>query len=73
LDTNSKKITEIEKAINDNQSILVLRPFDQSSKITADVIEIIEKATMEDPLLGSRKLLGNILDEDDRDHESDKI
>jgi hypothetical protein len=59
--------------INGNQSILVPRPSDRLNKITADGIEIIKEAIMKDLVLGSRKLLGDILDEDDRDHGIDKI
>jgi hypothetical protein len=73
LSTNSKKIAEVNKTINDNQSILVPRSSDQPSKITTDVIEIIKEATMKDSLFRSRKPMEDILDEDYREHESDNI
>jgi hypothetical protein len=65
LSTNSKKIAEIKKTINDNQSILFPRSSDRLIKITTNVIEIIKEMTMKDSMLRSRKLLGDILDEDD--------
>jgi hypothetical protein len=64
LSTNSKKIAEVKKVINDNQSILISRSSDRLIKIIIDAIEIIQEATMKDSLLRSRKILGDIPDED---------